>query len=202
MSNTKQSGKLEGLFASLNDRERKLAMAMLAVFAVIAFLIPLKLVQDSLDEISQETETYRQALDLLAAGAPDYLDQKREQEQNQSHKDLSDDVLDNNDLKLTSFVAEQARAVDVTITSYDEDELPFGDTKSSDGPIIIENQLRIEVREAEMDKLVSLMDRIEKSNKPVFIKRLDIREHRSRNSEGKVRAVLTVSTFVRRIKES
>lgn len=191
-----------GFLSKLTERERRLAMAMFAVFGVILILVPVTLVQGSMDEVQTETEQYRNALDLLAAGAPQYLEQKKSQKQNQSHKDVSDEVLENNDLKLTSFVAEQASAVDITVTSYDEDQLPFGDSKSDEGPIIIENQLRVEIREAEMAKLVSLMDRIEKSKEPVFIKRLDVRKHRARNSEGKVRAVLTVSTFVRKEKES
>lgn len=197
-----ENKKKGGVLANLSDREKRLMMAMFAVFAVILIIIPVTLVQNAMDEVETETESYRQALDLLAAGAPEYLEQKKSQKQNQSHKDISDEVLDNNDLKLTSFVAEQAGAVDITVTSYDEDQLPFGDTKSGEGPIIIENQLRVEIREAEMAKLISLMDRIEKSSEPVFIKRLDVREHRSRNSVGKVRAVLTVSTFVRKQKES
>ena len=192
----------KSILANLSGRERRLLMAMFAVFAIILVIIPVYLVQGAMDEVETETAQYRNALDLLAAGAPQYLEQKKNQQDNQSHKQISDEVLENNEIKLTSFVAEQASAVDITVTSYDEDQLPFGDTKRDEGPIIIENQLRVEIREAQMNKLVSLMDRIEKSSEPVFIKRLDVRKHRARNSEGKVRAVLTVSTFVRKQEES
>jgi len=186
------------LLASFSERDRKLLMLFPLIFVLVAIAIGAIFYSRSIDRIEQQAASHRAALDYLAQSAPEFLEKQSRAQSAKSHKKMDDEVLKTNDIKLTSFVAEHAAAAQITITSYDEDEMPFGGTgKSSAGPIITERQLRIEIREAEMNKLLDLLDRIEKSTEPVFIKRLDIRDVRKK---GDVRAIVTVSTFIRKEK--
>ena len=189
-----------GGLKNLSDREKRLMMGMFGVFACLIVFAIVMTFQSSMEEISKDTENYKQALDLLAVAGPEFIESKSGSTSTQSHKKLDEELLAKNTIKLTSFVAEHAAATDITISSYDEDELPFGGSGKDDGPIIVERQLRIEIRDADFDKLVTLLDRIEKSTDPVFIKRLDIRKQRKKL--GRVRAVVTVSTFEKKEKES
>ncbi len=184
------------------DSEKRL-LAVAAIILPTLFLgAGVYMYSQSIGEIEEETQRYKGSLDLLATAAPVYLEQQKNAQQATSHKKLDDETLAKNDIKLTSFVAAHASKAEITVSSYDEDELPFGSSNDAEAgdPIIIEQQLRVEIREASMANLVKLMDFIEKDTKPVFIKRLDIRK-RGREP-GDVRAILTVSTFVQREKSS
>ena len=91
--------------------------------------------------------------------APVYLQKK--QASSEGGARFSTEVLTSNNIKLTSFVATHAAAVEMKIDNYDEKELPLSDKKG--GPIIIEYTVRANVRSTEMTKLLQLLDRIEKS---------------------------------------
>lgn len=184
-------------WANRTASERKYLMALGGTFVVLGVLIAVLQFRASMDDIESEANTYRSTLDYLAAAAPDYLASRASQEGKKGHKKVDDETLSSNNIKLTSFVAEHAAAAQITVTSYDESSMPFGNAKKDDGPIILEKQLRVEIRDAQMAALLDLLDRIEKSPQPVFIKRLDIREQKK---PGEIRAVVTVSTFVKKEK--
>ncbi len=185
-------------WAQRTPSERMYLWLMLATFAVLGLFVGVMAFRGSMEEIEKEADGYRSALDYLAVAGPEYVAQKANKKDKQSHKKVDDETLSSNAIKLTSFVAEHAAAAEITVTSYDEDSLPFGGSgKKDDGPIIIEKQLRVEIRDADMSKLLELLDRIEKSPEPVFVKRLDIRDQKK---PGEVRAVVTVSTFVKKEK--
>lgn len=192
--------KISGFYANRTDSEKRYIQVAAVFFPLFAFVIGIIIFSQSIDEIEAETAGYKASLDLLATAAPVYLENQKSAAQATSHKKLDDEIMLKNDIKLTSFVDAHADKAGIDVSSYDEDELPFGSKSEGSGPIVIEQQLRVEIREAKMADLVQLMDRIEKDTKPVFIKRLDIRK-RGREP-GDVRAVLTVSTFVKREKSS
>ncbi len=185
-------------WAQRTPSERRYFALMLITFASLGLFVGVMAFRGSMEEIQKEADDYRSALDYLALAGPDYVAQKASRSAKKSHKKVDDETLASNAIKLTSFVAEHAAAAQITVTSYDEDSLPFGGSgKKDDGPIIIEKQLRVEIRDAEMSKLLELLDRIEKSPEPVFVKRLDIRDQKK---PGEVRAVVTVSTFIKKEK--
>lgn len=186
------------LLASLSERDRKLLPLFPLILMLVGLSVGAILYSRSIDTIEEQAAAHRAALDYLAQTAPEFLERQTQAKSTKSHKTMDDETLKSNDIKLTSFVAEHAAAAQITITSYDEDEMPFGGAnKATEGPIITERQLRIEIREAEMNKLLDLLDRIEKSTEPVFIKRLDIRDVKKK---GDVRAIVTVSTFIQKEK--
>ncbi|RVU44889.1 hypothetical protein EA187_10150 [Lujinxingia sediminis] len=194
-----QKKSLAETIAGLSDRERKLLAAMFATFAVLGIFVTVMLVQRSLDTIEAETTTYEDVLNLLATAGPDYLAQEAGGAVDPRVERFSEEVLDNNTVQLTSLVATHATAANIAVSSYDEDQSPIGSARGNDGgPIIVERLLRVDIRRAEMNALVDLLDRIEKSDDPVIIKRVDVR---SVGGEGQVRAQLVVSTYQRRAQE-
>ena len=179
---------------NLNERERMLLKAMLGVFVLLGLFVIVGLAQRSVSELEVETAQYQTALDLLAAEGPAFLAaQQGTDEDEMTRADLfTEEVLQDNQVQLTSYVASHASAVNVSVSSYDVDEQPLGSRGDDSGPLIEERQLRVDIRNAEMDKFIELLHRIEESREPVVIKRIDVRSVRD---EGKVRALLVVSTF-------
>jgi hypothetical protein len=199
-----QGSGLKDSLSKLSDREKKLLLAMAGVFVTLALLVTISLFQRSLQELEKDTNNLQQALNTLALAGPAYVQRTAGAgDADPRAARFSDEVLKNNELRLTSFVATHAAATNITVNSYDEDQLPLGSrskTGPDAGPVVIERTLRADIREAQMDNLLQLLDRIENSGEPVVIKRLDVRAQRGR--EGQVRAMLIVSTYERRDKES
>ena len=192
-----QAGK--GVLDRLSERE-KMQLGGLGLFlTVIACIIGVALFHRSMEDISRATSRYEAALDYLALSAPAYVERSSAKSQEGTHKNVDDESLTKNNIKLTSFVAEQAEKASIEVSSYDESELPFGNKKDG-GPIVIEKQLKVDIRKAPMDKLMDLLDRIHKSPEPVFVKRLDIRVRRK--TPGEVRALVTVATYLKKDPEA
>lgn len=199
MAAIKKAGteKTGGFVENLTEDE-KYKLAGLGLFLlVMATVLGVWFFQQSMNQIEAATNRYEDALDFIATAGPAYAERSAAEETG-THKKIDDEVLRNNNIKLTSFVAEQAEKAEIEVSSYDEDQLPFGNTKG-DGPITVEKQLRVEIRDAKMSQLMNLLDQIHQSPEPVFVKRLDIRK--KRKTEGEVRAIVTVSTYVKKEQE-
>ena len=183
-----------GVLDNLTERERMWLKVMLGVFVALAIFAAIALFQRSVGELEEETARYAAALDLLATQGPRFAAAQAGGTGDEfTRADLfTEEVLQDNPMQLTSYVASHASAVDVPVSSYDVDEQPLGSRGGDDGPLIEERQLRVDIRNAEMDKFIELLHRIEESREPVVIKRIDVRSVRD---EGKVRALLVVSTF-------
>lgn len=193
---------IKGALSKLSPREQKYLMAMGGIFFLLGLFITVNLFQSSLQELEADTQSLQQALNTLALAGPAYIQRTGDVSAGDPRTArFSDEILTNNELRLTSFVATHAAATNITVNSYDEDQIPLGSrSKTDSGPVVIERQLRADIREAQMENLLKLLERIENSGEPVVIKRLDVRAQRGR--EGQVRAMLIVSTYVRRDKES
>ncbi len=186
---------VSGILENLTERERMLLKAMLGVFVILGLFVLVGLAQRSVAELEHQTAQYQTSLDLLASEGPAFLAAQHGGDDDVMTKaDLfTEEILQDNEVQLTSYVASHASAVDVSVSSYDVDSHPLGSTGGDNsGPLIEERQLRVDIRNAEMDKFIELLHRIEDSREPVVIKRLDVRSVRD---EGKVRALLIVSTF-------
>ncbi len=187
-----------GALSNLSEREKKLVVLMLINFCVLTIAGAIYFFTQSQDSTRKEITQYEKTLEALQEFGPVYISQQA-QENGTSDADaqrFSADVLKNNRLKLTSFVATHASAVDIKIDNYDEDELPLSAGNKDGGPIITENQIKIDIKEGEMDKVILLLDRIEQSKEPVIIKRINLRE--LRRKPGMVRANLVISTFIQK----
>lgn len=190
----------QGPFASLSDREKKLVLLMLVNFCILIVAGGVYFFKQSQDSTRKEIEQYRSTLEALQEYGPAYI---KQQSAGDGPADLdaqrfSAETLKKNKLKLTSFVATHASAVDLKVDNYDEDQLPLSAGKD-DGPIITENLIKVDIKEGDMDKVILLLDRIEKSKEPVIIKRINLRN--LSRSPGKVRANLVISTYVQKDQE-
>ena len=185
---------LSEILNNLSEREQMLVKAMFGVFAVLGIFVIVAIAQSSVAELEEETLQYETALNLIAMHGPQFMSAQHVGDEEVTKADLfTEDVLQDNDIQLTSYVASHASAVDVSVSSYDVDEQPLGSRGGeNEGPLIEERQLRVDIRNADMDKFIELLHRIEESREPVVIKRIDVRSVRD---EGKVRALLMVSTF-------
>lgn len=195
MAATAGGSESKGMLAKLSEKE-KMQLAGLALFlTVMACILGVGLFMRAMEDIETATNKYESTLDFLATAGPAYAERTASEMKQGTHKNVDDEALRKNNIKLTSFVAEQAEKAKIDVSSYDESELPFGNKKDG-GPIIVEKQLRVEIRKAEMSNLMLLLDRIHQSPEPVFVKRLDVRAQRKK--PGEVRAVVTVSTYVKK----
>lgn len=188
-----KSGFLQNLSAKEKNQLSYLAMF---VFCMVTIGIGVLLLQ-SLDSIDEETDRYKSALELISTEGPKWLEEKSSTKRTDSHKKFSEDMLTEDRIKLTSFVAKFAEKEDVKIGSYDEKEIPFS---NDEGPIVTEHRLTAKISKTNMDSLVNFMDAIEKSREPVFIQRIDIRKRGK--TDNQVKATIIVSTFSKAKEES
>ena len=183
--------------------ERTLLKAAAAIFVVLILGVVLYSFSEGQSEIEAEIAEYQGTLKLLSAQAPAYTKAKAELARKSSNdvasKKFAPERLKDNKVQLTSLVAELAQQSNIKVDKYDEDELPMSTGKDG-GPIITEKILRFDVRDAEMSNLLALLDAIERTTEPVFIKRINLRE--VRRKEGHVRAYVTLSTYIQKDQES
>ncbi len=191
----------QGALASLSDREKKLVGLMLVNFLILAVAGGVYFFNKSQESTQKEIEQYQSTLDALQEFGPVYIKQQNASEGavDLDAQRFSAETLRKNKLKLTSFVATHASAVDLKVDNYDEDQLPLS-TGKDDGPIITENLIKVDIKQGEMDKVILLLDRIEKSKEPVIIKRINLRN--LSRKPGMVRANIVISTYVQKEQES
>lgn len=185
----------KGFWADRTPSEKKLLKVLAALMPVLLVVLIIGLMIQSINEVEEEALRHRQTLDFIATAGPAWVERTARESSQQTHKDISEETLTDNSLALTSFVASHADAVGITVSSYDEDSLPFGGRGQSES-IITERQLRVEIRNANMDNLIELLDRIEKAEEPVWIKRVNIQKQG--RDDGVVRALVSVSTYSKR----
>jgi hypothetical protein len=204
MARSKQSlkAKLSESYAGLTDREQKLVMAMGIILPLLAVALVIGIFSRSLSDIESQARGYENSLDLLVAGAPAYLENQRGGEADGGLADLfTEEVLEDNPVKLTSFIASKATAAGVSVSSYDTEEIPIGSSSAENSePIIVERRVTVDIRDAQHDDMLEFLEEIETSGEPVVIQRIDLRG-KSREPGG-VRARVEVSTFVKRNQQS
>lgn len=185
--------------ASLNERERRLLGGALFVFLFLGSFLIYYVAQNAQDKTEREIASLENVLKTLAHDGPEYLEREQSKSAASAETDrFAPERLLKNDLKLTSFVAQNADATGIKVDNYDEGQLPLSTAKDG-GPIITKKTLRFDIREAPMPSLLQLLDRIEKSREPVIIESVNMRD--VRNKPGTVRVTVTIATFVQKNKE-
>ncbi len=189
-----KSGFLQNM--SAKDKNQLSYLAMF-VFCILTIFVGFFLIQ-SLDSIDEETERYKSALELISTEGPKFLEEKSSTKRTDSHKKFTEEMLAEDRIKLTSFVAKFAEKEEVKVGSYDEKEIPFSNDNA--GPIVTEHRLTAKISKTNMDNLINFLDAIEKSREPVFIQRIDIRKRGK--TDNQVKATIIVSTFSKAKEES
>lgn len=183
-------------YAERNDREQLLIKIAGVVLPLVALAFVTVWHNQTLNTTRDQIERYEQTLDLLGDIAPRYRG-KKDSEEDKGAEKFSREALENNDIKLNSFVATHATAVGVQPDSYNQNErrLGGGDEETEDSPLLKLN-VEVEIREAQIDKVKRLLERIEKADEPVVIERVTL--SKKKRDTGKVRAELVVTTFKRK----
>lgn len=188
-------------FSELSDREKKMVIAMAVILPLLAMVLVIGVFSRSLTDIEDQTRSYQQSLDLVAAAGPTYLKSQQSADKDGMADIFTEEVLEDNPVKLTGFIAARANEAGVNPSSYDTEDIPIG-SKSGDksGPIIVEKKVKVDIRQVQIDNFLKFLEAIETSGEPVVIKRIDLRG-RAR-TPGDVRARVEVSTFVKRKQKS
>lgn len=185
-------------YGDLNDREKLLVKVAGVVLPLVALAFVAILFNQSLATVRSDIEGYERTLKLLGDVAPSYASRQEEGESRQSEQ-FSNEAIESNDLDLTSFVATHATAVGVQVDTYDESQRPIGsEGEGDDESSLYKHQVTVKVRDATIDKIRKLLERIETADKPVVIERIKI--SKKDRDEAKVRSDLVVTTFKRKAK--
>jgi len=191
---------LSDKFDALSAREKKMLAAMAIIMPILVMAVISGLFSRSLGSIEDQTREYQKSLDLLAVAGPVYLKKQAPTDQNTLASLFTEEVLTDNPVKLTGFMAARATEAGVSPNSYDTEEIPLGGSSSDKSqPMLFENKVRVDIRATQINDLMRFLEVIERSGEPVVIKRIDLRGNS--RVPGEVRARVEVSTFVKKKKE-
>ena len=187
-------------YEQLNDREQMLVKVAGAVLPLVALTFIGLIFNNSLASVRKDIDKKERLLTMVSDVAPKYQKSQDDKEGGKKQKAarFSREAIDNNSVKLTSFVATHATAVGVQVDSYDESERPIGSDggDGDDGASLYKADVTAKIRDVSMDKLLKLLERIETADKPVILERITLTN--KRREKGKVRATVIVSTFKRK----
>lgn len=189
--------KLAKTYEGMTEREQMLVKVAGIVLPVIALTFVGLFFNNSLSSVHQEIDEHEQMLKLLGDVAPEYR-KTQKKSGNKTTGKFSNEALEQNDVKLTSFVATHATAVGVQVDSYDENERPLGSESDEESSSLTKLRVTVKIREADHEKLMKLLERIETAGEPVVIERITMTQ--KRRDPGKVRATLIVTTYKRKAK--
>lgn len=181
-------------YQNLSDSEKTYVKVALVFFPTLLLVVAFTTYYRSIGKVEAEVHSYKDALRLIRLSGPEYLATQQAQEESVNHKKLDQDTLENNTIKLTSFIAGIASSIDLSISSYDENDLPYDSGGGDKDTLLIERTLSFDVEEADLAKLMTLMERIESADEPVYVK------HYLMSKRGPdptvVRAKIVVATFL------
>jgi hypothetical protein len=193
--------KLEKNYRNLSDREQKLVMVFIIVMPLLLMALLTGVFYNSLEEIENQTDQYRQTLELIAGSAPTYINEQSGQTDTNRLKERFDsETLKNNDFKIKSFLAKHAQVTNVDIRQYTTDIQSLTSEDEAD-TIIEQKKVIASIRSTKYENLLNFLERIDTVSKPVVITKLEFRN--DRRDPGKIRRIqVTVATFQQKQKES
>ena len=181
----------QGFWERLSERERRLLVVWALAMGFIVVFLGGYFSYSVIAEKAEKGEQYAAAVDLMTRKQADYLSRKQD-----GGEKLSDRIA-GNQLKLQTFLDQEAAKHNIKIKNFKESAVPVGGKrrkKDAKGPQIIEETVAIDLTDTEYINVVGFLDSIDRSPELVVIKRIDI--SRPRRDDGPtVRVALTVSTF-------
>ncbi len=189
----------KAFFNRLSSREKRLLVVwVFSMMGIVAFIVGVQ-INSAIEKRSEGIESYERALKLIRDRQDEYiLDNKAA-----GAKPLKERI-DNNDLKLQTFLDAEAMRFDLKINNFKEQSLPLGGKrgKKDEKATVIEESVTIEIEKADFKKFAQLVDKINNAPELLVIKRIHIQKPRNRrNAVGsdanprEVRVTMTVSTF-------
>jgi hypothetical protein len=181
----------QGFWARLSDRERRLLVVWALAMSFIVVFLGGYFAFSAIDEKEEKAQQYAAAVDLMTRKQGEYLARKAG-----GGEKLSDRIA-GNQLKLQTFLDQEAAKHNIKIKNFKESAVPVGGKrrkKDAKGPQVIEETVAIDLTDTEYGNVVGFLDAIDRSPELVIIKRIDVARPR-RNDGPTVRVALTVSTF-------
>lgn len=181
----------QGFWDRLSERERRLLVIWALAMAFIVVFLGGYFTYGAIAEKAEKADAYVAAVDLMARKQTSYLANKAD-----GGEKLSDRIA-GNQLKLQTFLDQEASKHNIKIKNFKESSVPVGGKrkkKDAKGPQIIEETVAIDLTDTEYINVVGFLDAIDRSNELVVIKRVDVARPR-RGNNANVRVSLTVSTF-------
>lgn len=155
--------RLREWYDGLAERERKLVLLLLAVFAIFALLLVPYGVSSMLSERREHNEALRKAISTVQ-GSRGRIDEVKERRQQ------VDKRYDNQAPALAGFIENAARKSGLEIPeSQDRAELPHGKK-------FVERSTVVRLRKVSMLPLVQMLETLENSGHPIVVSRLNIRK--------------------------
>lgn len=200
MDETQGGGRLSQMYQNLSERERKLLVLWGFAMGFIALFLIGNFAWSSLDDLDTRLVEHQEALELISSRQARYLQAKG------ATGDSVEAKLNNNDLRLTTFLDKEATRYEVKITSFKDGSNPVGAKKGSKDTAaaagLTEEWATVTIEGVEYGKLIRFIDALAASKEIIVLKRIDITRPRRGKEADKVEATLTVSTFKRKKQES
>ena len=177
---------------ALQPRERLMLIAMAAVFFALALFMVSVAIRDGFATRAAQIESYREALVYLEDNQSRYLKDRMATEAMRERLLRADPKVVNSFTVMASELG-----FDVTVTPKDAHRASATDESGAE-----EQEIEIVIRSVEHNVLLEYLWRISRSNAPIYIRRLDIRQAGARMnnpSETMLTASLTVVSY--RLKE-
>ena len=198
MSNLLQQ--LVDRYSALTPREQTLLKFGAVILPLMAMIFISILVSRSFNAVEKDISRYEKVIELVNQVGPEMRRQRASSSgQSSSFADkFSREAIENSEISMTSFVSTQAAAAGVKVDSYNENKQPKNTGEGGEESSLIKVELDVQINKVELKSLMQLLERIETSDKPVFVER--IKTTRRRRDKGQVRANLVVTTFKRKAK--
>jgi len=193
---------MAGLFDAMDrlSLREKVMLAVMgsAIFAFVVF-VGVFLVGTRLSEMRSGLEAKRQALQTLMDGKDDYLKRKAAGVGDVKAK------IEGNDLNLTTFADQHAKAVGIQFDDYKDSKRPLFLRKRPQGgvkakPDLLEEQLDVRFKRVGMAALTAFLDRVDREDRrPVAVKKLNVKTLWS--ARDKLSGTITLATWKKPPKE-
>lgn len=177
---------LQKLIAGLSDRERRLVLFTGAAFVVFIIFLIVFFVQSGISDLSDETDSYVNSLELITKKEQAYLDGKQDKQRG---------TLRSKPTPLRTLVDKIGRQVSVNVP--DMKELPDQRHQGS----WLEHGVELSMREIGIQELVKFMEAVEGNKRrfPIAITKLEIRKRKRVQNAYDVKMI--IATYEKTEKE-
>jgi len=179
--------KIKNQWQELQPRERFLLSVMLGVFAALGLFVIVVSITRDFSEKETEIEKFREALYYLEDNQQTYLDAKDE------NLELREKLQAGNDIGVSSYLNKTANDLGFDVTVNPKSETPATTDESTDA---MQQELQVTIRSVERDKLLDYLWKINQSDAPLYIQRLQINRSRATGSQATTNTQLSASVTV------
>ena len=194
-----QESRLKAIYTRLSPREKRLLIVwVFAMMGILVFIVTVK-IKGAIEDRRTGIESYQATLKLIQDRQDEYVVGQK----GSGTKPLKERI-DENTIKLQTFLDAEAMRFDLKINNFKEQSLPVGGKRPKKGePVaVVEESVTIEIENADYKKFAQFVDKISRAPELLVIKRIHIEKARRSASNiasdanpREVRVTMTVSTY-------